>query len=133
MSVQQFIDDLGLDLAVETTGENPDLPPEFGAPFLTHYRMDIMRYDPYRTEHFTFSSWSGERPDPMEVLPMFATRMNEYYENPEPSAWAAAHGMPDVAGIHEHWGSFARDEAKLRRLFGEEYERFLALDPRRGA
>lgn len=132
MSVQQFIDDLGLDLAAEQVGENPDLPFELRAEATAHYRLDIMRYDPYRSEHFVISGKNTPHQlAPQLLLISLAYQMAVYRAHPEPSDWCAYAGLPDLPGVHEAWHTFARDEAKLERLFGDDMDRFLTLDPRR--
>ncbi len=132
MSVTEFIRDLAIDLAAEQVAENPDLPPEL-APFAHHYRLEISL--PGGRESFTFSVPAvyerPAQPDPRECLIFMAQTINDYREHPEPTAWAAAQSLPDLPGIHAMWHTFARDEQKLVRLFGEHMARFLALDPRR--
>jgi hypothetical protein len=132
MSVIEFMADLAIELAAEQVADNSDLPPEF-VPIAHHYRLEISL--PGGRESFTFSVPAvyerPARPDPVECLIYMAQTVNDYRANPEPSAWAAAKGLPDLPGIHAMWHTFARDEAKLVRLFGEHMDRFLALDPRR--
>lgn len=128
MTVQQFIDDLGLDLAAEEVGENPDLPEEMLRGDAVHYRVEIIRYDPYRAEHFIVTG-NGNiiRPDPRVILVVMAVQLGIYRAFPEPADWCEVMRVPLSDGIVNAWPTFARDEAKLRQLFGEDFERFLAL------
>lgn len=135
MTARDFVNELGLDLAAEQVAENPDLPAEL-VPVAHHYRLDIIRYNPYMQEHFIFSVPAvfahPQRPDPLDCLVFMAQTVNGYRANPEPSAWAAANGLPDLPGIHDMFHTFARDEQKLMRIMGEAMDRFLALALIRG-